>query len=239
MYGRSVGGTVQIFAWSGSGPDSFVLHVYRDTVSKKRRTFRLVCSKRSVRKSEAQYQQIGSCSVLFFKTFRWEHRRHHTKRNLGFHVVFWTFLSEARYQKNASRVSSRPPKWTWEASAEHAKVGSGTKPSFEAVARFQGVPPKAQKVWNVSIFDPKTDMFEIKKAGIPSCFLNIFGKKTNDTVQKHRSNTIFFGWTRRAFRFVFYNFGQENRRHSTKKKQHSVLYFKHIWGENWRHNTQK
>ena len=54
-------------------------------------------------------------------------------------TIFWV-------PKNASRVSSRPPKWTWEASAEHAKVGSGTDANFESVARFQGVPPKTQKV---------------------------------------------------------------------------------------------
>ena len=102
-----------------------------------------------------------------------------------------------------------------------------------------GVPPDPKKCENVSIFDPKTDIFQIKKAGIPSCFLNIFGKKTDDTVQKHRSNTIFFGRKRRAFRFVFCNFGQENRRHSTKKKASIPSGFKHIWGENRQRSTQK
>ena len=95
-----------------------------------------------------------------------------------------------------------------------------------------GVPPDPKKCENVSIFDPKTNIFEIKKAGIPSCFLNIFGKKTDDTVQQNRSNTFFFGRKMRAFRFVFCNFGQEDRRHSTKKKTASIpSCFLNIFGE--------
>ena len=54
-----------------------------------------------------------------------------------------------------------------------------------------GVPPDFKKCENVSIFDPKTIIFHIKKASIPSCFSNIFGKKTNDTVHKNRWNAIF------------------------------------------------
>ena len=54
-----------------------------------------------------------------------------------------------------------------------------------------GVPPDPKKCENVYIFDPKTNIFHIKKAGIPSCFLNIFGKKTDDTVQK-LGRTLFF-----------------------------------------------
>ena len=53
-----------------------------------------------------------------------------------------------------------------------------------------GVPPDPKKPENVSIFDPKTKIFQIKKAGIPSCFLNIFGEKTDDTVPKNRSDVI-------------------------------------------------
>ena len=53
-----------------------------------------------------------------------------------------------------------------------------------------GVPPDPKKCENVSIFDPKTDIFQVKKAGIPSCFLNIFGEKTDDTVPKNRSEVI-------------------------------------------------
>ena len=53
-----------------------------------------------------------------------------------------------------------------------------------------GVPPDPEKCENVSIFDPKTLIFQVKKAGIPSCFLNIFGEKTDDAVPKNRSEVI-------------------------------------------------
>ena len=63
-----------------------------------------------------------------------------------------------------------------------------------------GVPPDPKKCENVIIFDPNTDIFQVKKASIPLCFLNIFGMKTDDTVQKKRP----------AFRPVFLNiFGQK------------------------------
>ena len=82
-----------------------------------------------------------------------------------------------------------------------------------------GVPPDPKKCENVFIFDPKTYIFSGKKAGIPSCFLNRFGKKTDDTEQKNRSNMIFSGEKGQHFvLFFFFNFGQENRRHSTKKR---------------------
>ena len=58
-----------------------------------------------------------------------------------------------------------------------------------------GVPPDPKKCENVSIFDPKTDIFQVKKAGIPSCFLNIFGKKTNGTVQTKTARTRLQGTT--------------------------------------------
>ena len=61
-----------------------------------------------------------------------------------------------------------------------------------------GVPPDPNKSENVSIFNPKTNIFQIKKAGIPSC--------------------------------LFKHICKENRRHSTKKGQHSVLFLK-IFGE--------
>ena len=66
-----------------------------------------------------------------------------------------------------------------------------------------GVPPDPKKCENVSIFDPRTNIFHIKKASIPSCCLNIFGKKTDDTLHKNRPNAIFGGRKTRAFRFVF------------------------------------
>ncbi len=81
-----------------------------------------------------------------------------------------------------------------------------------------GVPPDPKKSENVSIFDPKTNIFQIRKAGIPSCFLNIFGKKTDDTVQKNRSNTIFLGRKRRAFRFVVLQFWARKPQAQYKKK---------------------
>ena len=78
-----------------------------------------------------------------------------------------------------------------------------------------GVPPDPKKCENVSIFDPKTIIFHIKKASIPFCFSNIFGKKTNDTVHKNRRNAIFWGKKREHFVLFFCKFGQEHRRHST------------------------
>ena len=78
-----------------------------------------------------------------------------------------------------------------------------------------GVPPDPKKCENVSIFDPKTIIFHIKKASIPSCVLNIFGKKTDDTVHKNRRNVIFWGKKREHFVLFFCKFGQEHRRHST------------------------
>ena len=78
-----------------------------------------------------------------------------------------------------------------------------------------GVPPDPKKCENVCIFDPKTIIFHIKKASIPFCFSNIFGKKTNDTVHKNRRNAIFWGKKREHFVLFFCKFGQEHCRHST------------------------
>ena len=93
-----------------------------------------------------------------------------------------------------------------------------------------GVPPDPKKCENVSIFDPKTDIFQIKKAGIPSCFLNIFGKKTDDTVQKNMSNTIFSG--EKGEHFVLFSaiLGKKTAGTVQKKSQHSVR-FLNIFGE--------
>ena len=41
------------------------------------------------------------------------------------------------------------PKWTWEASAKHAKVVEGPTPTLYTVARFQGVPPQTSKIMNM------------------------------------------------------------------------------------------
>ena len=81
-----------------------------------------------------------------------------------------------------------------------------------------GVPPDPKKCENVSIFDPKTNIFQVKKAGIPSCFLNIFGKKTDDTVQKIGRTLFFFGRKRRAFRFVFAILGKKTAGTVQKKR---------------------
>ena len=94
-----------------------------------------------------------------------------------------------------------------------------------------GVPPDLKKCKNLSIFSLKTDMLQVKKAGIPCCFLNRFGKKTDDTIQKIGRTRFFLGRKRRAFRFVFCNFGQENRRHSTTKKASIPSCFLNIFGE--------
>ena len=94
-----------------------------------------------------------------------------------------------------------------------------------------GVPPDPKKCENVSIFDPKTDIFQVKKAGIPSCFLNIFGKKTDDTVQKKEVEHNLFRAKKASISFCFCNFGQENRRHSTTKKASIPSCFLNIFGQ--------
>ena len=91
-----------------------------------------------------------------------------------------------------------------------------------------GVPPDPKKCENVSIFDPKTNIFQVKKAGIPSCFLNIFGKKTDDTVQKI-GRTLFFSGEKGEHFVLFLQFWARKPRAQYKKNgQHSVLFFKHI-----------
>ena len=95
-----------------------------------------------------------------------------------------------------------------------------------------GVPPDPKKCENVSIFVPKTMIFHIKKASIPFCFSNIFGKKTNDTVHKNRRNAIFEAKNASISFCFFANLGKNTAGTVHKKKgQHSVLFFKHLWGE--------
>ena len=48
-----------------------------------------------------------------------------------------------------------------------------------------GVPPDPKKCENVFIFDLKIDISHVKKASIPSCFLNMFGDKLAGTVPPH------------------------------------------------------
>ena len=103
-----------------------------------------------------------------------------------------------------------------------------------------GVPPDPKKCENVSIFYQKTNIFQIKNAGIPSCFLNIFGKKTNDTVQKNQVEHDFSGAKKASSSFCFLQFwARKPQAQYNKKGQHSVLFFKHLWGDNRRHSTQK
>ena len=94
-----------------------------------------------------------------------------------------------------------------------------------------GVPPDPKRCENVSIFDPKTNIFQVKKAGIPSCFLNIFGKKTDDTVQKIGRTLFFSGEKGEHFVLFFCNFGQDNFGHSTKKTTSIPSCFLNIFGE--------
>ena len=95
-----------------------------------------------------------------------------------------------------------------------------------------GVLPDPKKCENVSIFDPKNYIFQVKKAGIPSCFLNIFGKKTDDAVQKI-GRTLFFSGEKGGHFVLFFccNFGQENRGHSTKKTASIPSCFLNIFRE--------
>ena len=93
-----------------------------------------------------------------------------------------------------------------------------------------GILPEPQKCEKVSIFDPKTYIFQIKKAGIPSCFLNIFGKKTDDTVQKNRSNTCCSGEKCEHFVLFFANLGKKTA--GTVQKKNSIpSCFLNIFGE--------
>ena len=94
-----------------------------------------------------------------------------------------------------------------------------------------GVPPDLKKCENVSIFDPQTMIFHIKKAGIPFCFSNIFGKKTNDTVHKNRRNAI-FGGKNASISFCFFaNFGKNTAGTVHKKKASIPSCFLNIFGE--------
>ena len=72
-----------------------------------------------------------------------------------------------------------------------------------------------------------------KKTSIPSCFLNIFGRKIGGTVQKKRRAK------KASIPSCFLNmFGRNIGGTVPKKSEHSVLFFKHVWGHTWRHSTQ-
>ena len=102
-----------------------------------------------------------------------------------------------------------------------------------------GVPPDPKQCENVSIFSSKTDIFQVKKAGIPFCFLNIFGERTDDTVPKNGSNTIFPGEKGEHFVLFFVMLGKNTAGTVHKKRPASRPVFKHLWGENRRHSTTK
>ena len=81
-------------------------------------------------------------------------------------------------------------------------------------------------------------------------FFRKFGKKTDDTVQKHTSNTIFFGRKRRAFRLVFLNtFGKKADDAVKKNRSNTILFgrkrqafrfvFCNFGQENRGHSTNK
>ena len=96
-----------------------------------------------------------------------------------------------------------------------------------------GGTPGAQKVRKCVFFCSKTIIFHIKKASIPFCFSNIFGKKTNDTVHKNRRNAI-FGGKNASIAFCFFaNFGKNTAGTVHNKKASIPSCFLNIFGENF------
>ena len=93
-----------------------------------------------------------------------------------------------------------------------------------------GVPPDPKKCENASIFNPKTNIFQIKRRAFRLVFKHIWKENRRHSTKKMVEQNL-FGRKRRAFRFVFLQFWAITPQAQYKKTgQHSVQFF-NIFGE--------